>query len=550
MMKIIKKICAGFLIVSFAASLCGCAFSDDIKTISDSDTIVLTVYDENVADASVMSGWFAQILKEKFNVELQFLSANDRGFNSYVAQNTLGDIIVFSDMTHYRTARDAGCLFDWESYGFLDTFGDFLTEYAAESLEKNRSENGGTIYGIYTDINLSGSSHSTPAAVYLNFDLYEKLGYPSCQTLEDLTEILQDMAQLAYEDTYQTVYAVSADSSEDDAMMDLALKTAALYGYEAFGVGLFNPSTGSYEECIDPDGIYVRILKFYNTLYRLGLFDPSSASQSASAAAQKYTAGYAVMSLSETDGFIPFEADDFTPLCYQDNIYGDGSILAIASNCEYPDVCIQIINWLYQPEGALTYLYGPQGVCWDYDENMNPYLTDFCYECFENMYLEMPEESDYTGTYLDGFCNLYINTWNINSEIVGLDGTGITYECLTWPSVQDSAWYQSNYQSNDSAWYAYTGCHSAAEYLEQSAYLEVPATTYTMSDMETEESIPYTQISYVICSCSWEAVYASDDEAFRSAIQKMSDLAQAYRYDILTAFFEKELEVYKDALGF
>ncbi|GEM_PF-4279341 len=48
---------------------------------------------------------------------------------------------------------------------------------------------------------------------------------------------------------------------------------------------------------------------------------------------------------------------------------GSIKVLSIAACTKYPELSMDIINYLYTPEGMLTFLYGPKGTYWDRGED-------------------------------------------------------------------------------------------------------------------------------------------------------------------------------------
>lgn len=60
------------------------------------------------------------------------------------------------------------------------------------------------------------------------------------------------------------------------------------------------------------------------------------------------------------------------------------SALAVSALTEYPEECIEYMNWLYTDEGILVSNYGIEGEGFAYDENGNPQYTDLIMKA-ENM---------------------------------------------------------------------------------------------------------------------------------------------------------------------
>ena len=55
-----------------------------------------------------------------------------------------------------------------------------------------------------------------------------------------------------------------------------------------------------------------------------------------------------------------------TPLVYGLGTLGSDRIWAIGSKSEYPELAMEVINYLATPEGFMESQYGPKGETWDY----------------------------------------------------------------------------------------------------------------------------------------------------------------------------------------
>lgn len=560
-MKIYRRVAAvltaAAVLTLFAA---GCSFMKG----SDDGTVSLTVYDQSSMFSGEMSGWFAEVLKDRLNVKLNFRTSSEEGFNAYVEAGTLGDIIVFNNESSYRTAKDAGLLIDWEQSGLLQNHGQYINENYQEALEKNRqldSEN--RLYGIYGNICKGTDGHEDfYNCFYIRWDLYSKLGYPEINTLEDFEPLLADMVKLASEDSESTIYGISAFSTWDSTMLDIVRSTAALYGYTDFGFGMYNHATGAYEPCIDEDGIYVRCLKFYNSLYRAGLLDPSSESQNYTIAQKDYGSGKAVMGmykyitdpynttarLSKGKYMVPIAAKDFCSIADEYSPYGHNAIWSISSTCKNPELAMQLINWLYTPEGVLTNLYGPQDVSWSYDDSGMPYITEFGYSCLNDDSTLMPE--GYTGAYNTGYSMFGSMCLSPDSA---LDTAGNTYNLLTWESVKNSGWYSENTGSFEEAisdWKEHTGADDTDEYIESNGFTVLPASSFVPDELPSELFLTSSELCGDICTNSWLAIYAQTDEEFDSVIKKMQETCTSRAaYNDIMKFYGDMIEKYKESVN-
>ena len=117
-----RKILSVFMAFTlFTSLLTGC--SNPFKA-SDSDTspyedfIVVDVFDSLANFQGIQSGWFAKIVKEKFNMELNIIAPNVEGggetlYNIRAAASNVGDLIICSaENGKLQTLVDEGLVVD------------------------------------------------------------------------------------------------------------------------------------------------------------------------------------------------------------------------------------------------------------------------------------------------------------------------------------------------------------------------------------------------------------------------------------------------------
>ena len=77
----------------------------DLSDIIPDETVTLTVYSQLSNYEGEQIGWFADIMKEKFNVKLNIISNGDGVFDTRMESGNLGDIVLFgSDGDEYTRA--------------------------------------------------------------------------------------------------------------------------------------------------------------------------------------------------------------------------------------------------------------------------------------------------------------------------------------------------------------------------------------------------------------------------------------------------------------
>ena len=120
-----------------------------------------------------------------------------------------------------------------------------------------------------------------------------------------------------------------------------------------------------------------------------------------------------------------------SPIVYGMNMQGGDHIWSIGAKSEYPELAMEVINFLSTPEGYMDMQYGPKGECWNYDKNGNTYFTDLGKKCHGNSNTKMG--SKHKGKYQDGTIQINNTTWSIDAENPE-SVKGETYNCESWKS--------------------------------------------------------------------------------------------------------------------
>jgi multiple sugar transport system substrate-binding protein/putative aldouronate transport system substrate-binding protein len=529
----------------------------------DDGLITLTIYSQLANFAGPQTGWAAQIMEEKFGVRIEIVNEAAGTFDRRMETGDLGDIVIFgSDGNQYQRAVEEGMLLDWERDGLLQTHGSFIYEFMQPALEKNRQMEvaNGRVYGFGFDV--AGTSDDHQAHIYypyMRWDLYQALGMPPIQTLECFIPILYDMQQLEpFTETGHRTYGVSSFPDWDYDMVMMVKATAALFGWEEFGVGLYNVITQEYQGALEPDGWYLRCLKFYNTLFQLGLFDPDSMTQTFDDAATKYRNGVSFWNI------FTFVAETFNspenleagralmciPAAEQKNlveglnIYGSNRVWTIGSRTARPDLAMQIINWLCTPEGVLTYNYGPQGLTWDYDENGNTFLTEIGIAAQDDKRNTMFTYKGQEQSYEDGEFQHNNTTWS--RDAINMDSaSGESFNWDFWASTIDNRHVFPIEQS----WRDWAGgVTTADEFLRNEGKMALSVgTMFSAARRNNRLNMTWEQVTTSIVDFSWRAIYAPSDEEFNQIVADMIADAKARGYYECIEFMEEQAVLRREA---
>ncbi len=557
--RVTSMLVASSMVVTGAMTLTGCGNGKNAK--KQDGPVTLTVYSQLANYSGLQTGWMGDILLDKFNVKLNIVPESDGIFQTKMENGDLGDIVIWgSNSDQYAQALKAGLLYNIEEDDLLKEEGPYIAENMQTALDTNRQLTStltdgkdNTLYGWGNDLAPSSDDHMQFIYTWdTRWDLYKKMGYPKVKNLTDLSAMLKKMQQMdPKDDSGNKTYAVSLWPDWDDAMVMYAKATAtAYYGYDELGIGLYDPVTGNYHDALEENGPYLEMLKFYNGLYRDGLLDPDSMTQTCDQMGEKVQNGGVLFSIFNYSGQLAFNTDkhmkkgeymytmkpeDASPIVYGLNPMGGTYITTIGANTEYPELCMEILNYFCTPEGRMTYAYGPKDECWYYDEEGNTHFTELGEECHKNVKAKM-EKHD--GTFQDGQMQMAVSTWSLDAP--NPDSNGETYNCDNWKSYTQDIKYDIQKD-----WQKYNGVDNINDYMEKGKYVLSPGTSYKASTKDDELKTVWSQVTDSIKTESWRAIYAKSDKEFDAAIQKMKKETAGYGYDKCLAWSQNEASIRK-----
>lgn len=545
-----KKAVAMLLVLIMTGSLLsGCGNSKG-------QIITLTIYSQLANYSGEMQGWFAKILEQRWNVKVNLVPESDGVYDTRMEAGDLGDIVIWgSDGDNYVRAIQAGLLYNWEEDNLVQDFGPYIWENMQGALEKNREVSGdGNIYGFGHNVARSADSHDAFFYTWdVRWDLYEQLGHPTVNNLNDLMEVLEDMQELSPTgDDGKKTYAMSIWPDWDgNYVMYVKSMATAYYGYDEFGFGHYNPQTGEYYDALQDGSPYLEMLAWFNQLYRRGLLDPDSMTQKYDEMIAKVQNGnvlFSIFNYAGSDAFnneahdaenqimLPLVPTEASPIVAGLSPLGGERVWSIGAKTQYPELCMEIINWLCTPEGVITMEYGPKGLTWDYDEEGRTYLTDFGKTCVEDRTTIMPDEWG-GATFNDGAFQPNNRTWtiaDINPE------SGEPYDRQYWLSNM----VPEGRCDAERDWRAYTGSETTQEYMDaRGKFLVDQPTTYSPTTQEAELKNIQSQVATCLKDYSWRAIYAESDEEFDKIVSEMRGRAMSYGYSQCLAYFQNEAAI-------
>lgn len=546
----------------------------DDGALDHSKPLKLTVFSTTANYVGPQTGWFAKIIKDKFNIEMEIVASNltggDTKISAMMASGDLGDIIIFGDdKNHYPNAIKGKLLLDWTQDGLLDKYGKDISSTFPKAIEKAKVAFGGgsSVFGMGNSVasNPSGPSEGKDMTwgPDLRFDLYQQIGAPEITKIEDYLPVLKKMQELEPKNEQgKKTYAFSMWSDWDgNYKMTLAKQFANMMGYDEI------PDTAvyvkadeeKYYDFLSEDSWYMKSLKLYFEANQMGLVDPDSMTQKFDDVVAKYKDGRLLFSwfpwlgaanyntperTAEGKGFalVPFKDE----LMYSTgfNVYGGNGIIAIGAKAKEPARIMEFINWMYTPEGAMISAgsgtavpNGPQGLTWDIDANGKPAVTDFGWKAYtDQQNTQVPAEYG-GGDYYYGSNQMnfsFVVPAMVNPE------NSEPFDHNLWTTT-----LERNPSKLDSDWRAKMGVLTPKEYFEKNNLLAVAPQGFTGKEpltMDKTVEQKNKQIGTVIQQISWKMVFAKDQAEYDKLNKEMHDKVNGLGYSEVMDFSIKKAE--------
>ncbi len=515
--------------------------------------ITIDLFSQQANYQGIQSGWFAEIVKEKFNMEINIIAPNVAGGGDtlYQTRTTAGDLgdLVFigTDNGRLQDLVTAGLVIDMTPY--LEN-AEYVTQYDYAIGVHNSILDREGIYAVPSSVSeespvTSSDSNDLTFGPYVRWDLYKELGYPELNTLEDLLPVLKDMQELepTTEDG-KKVYGFSLFKDWDGNMMMMGKQPATLYGYDEIGFAFEKADGSGIQSILDSDSGYIRSLRFYFEANQMGLMDPESSTQNYDMVWNKYVNGEILYSpwpwlgqlaynttehKNEGKGFMLAPVKDMEIYSYGFRPAGDKYMAAIGTKAEDPQRIADFIDWMYSPEGAsILANQMVEGIMWNND-NGRPEMTEFGISTrIDGSTDPMPAELG-GGAWKDGESQigfLPIASLTTNPE------TGEPYIYTAWESI-----VEMNNTVLDNDWKEFMGATTTKEYLQNNDMMSIaPGSDFIHPVESLDIQTLRNQIKEVIKEHSWRMVFASDEAEFERLLKSMQDTAYGLGYEEVLEF--------------
>ena len=553
-----KKLIASLLIGAMAVStLAGCGKkaestgSDGQGAAGGADTMIIEVYDVAANYQGTQTGWFGQVVKDKFGLELNIIApqvAGEAVFQTRASTGNLGDLLLL-EAGDFADCVEAGLVKDITTE--IANCSNLMTYKDQIAVFNNglRGNEAGKTYGIPTEMtNTSPTSYSQDviySSPLLRWDLYSELGCPDIKNLDGLLDVLEDMKDKhPTNDAGDAAYPFSLwkDWDGGDGMLGIAnvVQLTTWYGEKIKGSVILKPDE-TFTTITDKSASYYKILKFLNDAYQRGLVDPDSGTQDWNAACAKMSAGQVYLMwyswqvgfwntqdrLADGSAFIFIPVEDQQYYADSDSYYGSGRVFAVGSqvdDAKYAKI-MEFLDWYASPEGCVYQHAGIKDFNYTVGEDGKFTIKN------ENALMDnLPVPAEYGGGgYSDG--NNAINQWIVSSYSTN-PNTGETYASQYWSSYKEATMTQMKKD-----WAAKFGAAEPVDWMKANNKLLVsPNVSVSLPTDSADIAVVRNQCNTTLCDYSWRMIFAADDAEFDKLWDEMTTQLEGFGYGDLVKF--------------
>ena len=519
-------------------------------------------YDVAANYQGTQAGWFAKVVKDKFNIELNMISPQVAGNGIYQTRCSTGNLgdIVLLERTDFTDCVKAGLIkdisADIKNYPELMTYNDQIT-VLNKALPENKD---GKIYGIPCQMtNTSPTSYSQDvikSSPLLRWDLYSELGRPDIKNTADLLDILEKMMKAHPTNSAgDPAYPLSLwkDWDGGDGMLGIANVTqlTTWYGEIIKGSNILKPDN-TFIPVNSKDGAYYKMLHFLNDANRRGIVDPDSGTQDWNTACDKMKTGRVYLMwynwqvgfwntqdrLKDGTAFIYTPIKDQIYYADADTYYGSGRVFAVGSqvdDAKYQRI-MDFLNWYASPEGLNYQHIGLKGFNYTVgSDGKYTFINDNA--LMDN--ITVPDEFG-GGGYNDG--NNAINQWMVDA-ISTNPATGEPYNKDYWSTYKAATMTQMKKD-----WAAKFGAAEPVDYMKKNNILLIsPNVSVSLPSDPADISIIRKQCSDLFSDYSWRMIYAKDDGEFDSLWSEMCTQMAGMGFQELSQFDKEKYQIELDA---
>ena len=520
------------------------------SAMAEEAPLTIDIYDAAANYHGIQTGWFAKVVKDRFNLELNIIAPQVAGNELYATraeEGNLGDIVIvdkkdFSDLLKAGLVRDiSDKLPECEN---IMKFKDQIDVY-----NKGLTGEDGVYYGIPSEMTDTSPTSLTDDVIYsspmLRWDLYTEIGRPKLANLDDLLDALAKIHEIhPTNEDGDPAYPLTlwADWDGNDNMIGIAnvVQLTTWYGEKIKQSAILKPDN-TFTEIYNRDAAYYKLTKFLNKAYQMGLVDPESGEQDWNSVMNKLSTGRAdlmwyswetgfwnsVDRLNNGTAFIFIPVADQLYYADADRYYGSDRMFGIGSKVEGEkyDRIMEFLDWYASGEGCTFQHAGIEGLNYTVNEDgtFTPYKDN---ALMDN--LPVPEEYG-EGGFNDG--NNAINQWIVSSICVN-PLTGERYAQKYWQAYKDMTMTQMKKE-----WQEYFDAEDPVDYMKKNnQLLASPSVDFTPAPDNNDIASLRVDVNKQLCQSTWQLIFAEDDDEFEALWDKMIEKLDGFGYKELYEF--------------
>lgn len=496
------------------------------------------------ASAGLCVGWMPDWIREKAGIDMIGLPGETEQVDTYLAGGTLPDVTILEGNEQLEPAIEGGMIIDLETVkdklpNVFETYYD-ACEGMINYNKAVKSAGTGKLYSLARMFNGEPVPAYDIGGVFLRYDVYGEVGYPEIKDYDDLYDCLTAMLEACPTalDGTSPMYAMSMHQEWNSGIF-------YGYGYVARNRGLWGQGMWAYDmteydgtvesmkvvKQLEKGSDYYEFLKFLFKCQQAGMIDPNSLTQTSDEAKNVMQNGGALLQWDNWGTTYDAELQNQgigcrrVPvgewMCAQemDVAYESGAQITISSTCKNLDAACALVNLMYDPAFTISYMNGPQGQVWDYDENGDPYFLEGGYEAMNNL------------NFSERGCIIML-TYHFSGQMPG-SSAGVTSDYSTWPCYQDMIADGTIVETKViQDWKEHT---SDGEHLLTNTFknkgklvLSPSAASFTKT---TDEQMLEDRLNERVNEGTWNCIYAADEATFEAEWEAMYNDCVGMGYD-------------------
>lgn len=328
----------------------------------------------------------AEYIKDHLDINIQWTTPAADASNTIefmIANDIYPDSIVINRDVHYSSLIEAGALLPLEDY--VNKYPGVKSAISNEVIELAKVD--GHLYGI-PSFSKNIDDQGGIGGYVINQKVYEDLGSPKLETLDDLYEYLKLVKNSEINVDGKNI--VPLQFKKDFGLVSSGLLWAA-FGDNRFGNEVHNYKVRAYGNDLNlvlEDDKFDDYIIYLNKLYREGLLNSDCYIETQEQVEAKLSKGQVAVYVSTDvvnqiavangrlkDKKSPYFYEIIEPLAAKGidpkdvktsstNIMG-WNVVCITKNAEDPEKIFEYLDWAISPEGTRVLAFGPEGYYWE-----------------------------------------------------------------------------------------------------------------------------------------------------------------------------------------